>query len=182
MSLVGGEPYRETADVCVDVMESRDQEKGRTNMNVMIEKCEVTVPRRGQQQDRKRLKDEFRKEHPEAAADLESKPYYIDPDGPHGGDDMLTMHFEWIDMDVPNCPHWCWHSSLPVHHASMLQPFVCGPVRRYTEEEFSTCEFSYPLKASFALEMLQMSGLIPGDAVLANDTDLPRCCEEEQAA
>jgi hypothetical protein len=60
-------------------------------MNVLIQKCEVTVPRRVQQQERKSLKAEFRKENPEAAADFESQPWYGDPDGPAGGDEILIQ-------------------------------------------------------------------------------------------
>lgn len=149
-------------------------------MKLLIERCEVTVPRRGQQEERKRLQEEFRKTNPKTAADLESQPWYVDPEGPFGGDDRLTIHFEW--MAEPNDSVRCWQSFFPIRHASALQPFVCGPVRHHTKEEFPGCEFSYPLKASFALELLQMLGVLPEDAVLANDSDLPACCEEEEAA
>jgi hypothetical protein len=149
-------------------------------MRVLVERCEVTVPRRGQQQERKRLQHEFRRENPQAAAEFESQPWYVDPDDPGGGDNMLTIHYEWIVE--PDDSLMCLQSFLPVHHASLLHPYVCGPVRRYTEDEFPTCEFSYPLKASFALQMLQVFGIVPQDAVLANDSDLPVSCEEETAA
>ena len=149
-------------------------------MNVLIEKCEVTVPRRGQQQERKRLQEEFRKTHPEIEADLESQPWYVDPDGPYGGDDCLTIHYEW--MAEPNNSVRCCQSYLPLYLSDALRAVACGPVKRYTKKEFSTCEYSFPLTASFALSMLQHFGNLPPDAELVNETDVPVCCEKEEAA
>ncbi|HEY3443592.1 MAG TPA: hypothetical protein VGK29_22735 [Paludibaculum sp.] len=147
---------------------------------ILIEKCEASVPRRGQQQERKRLQDEFRNSHPEAAVALEGQPFYVDPDGPYGSDDWLRIEFEWIEE--PNFAVQCGHSFFPLHLSGMLQMFACGPVKRYSKEDFPTCEFSYPLTASFALALLQQIGILPPDAVLANETDVPVCCEEDQAA
>ena len=151
-------------------------------MKVLIERSEVAVPRRGQQAERKRLQEEFRKSHPEKAADLESQPWYIDPEGPYGGDDWLTVHYEWIDMGAPNCSTKCSQSFVPLYLSETLREFACGPVKRHTRAEWPTCEYSYPLSASSALAMLQQFGLLPEEAVLANDTDRPVCCEEEEAA
>lgn len=149
-------------------------------MKVVIVKCQATVPRCGQQEMRRRLKEEFRKEDPKAAAEIESKPSYTDPDGPYGGDDYLRIEYEWIVE--PNESGWCVHSFTPLHLSWILEMFACGPVRRYTVEEFPTCEYSYPLTASFALALLQQGGILPADAVLANETDVPLCCAEDEAA
>jgi hypothetical protein len=58
---------------------------------ILNKKCEVNVPRRGQQRERKRLKERFRRQVSEAAADFESQPWYVDPDGPAGGDEILIQ-------------------------------------------------------------------------------------------
>jgi hypothetical protein len=147
-------------------------------MKILIEKCEVTVPRRGQQQERSFLQEEFRQQNPEAATDFESQPWYVDPDGPAGADDVLTIRYEWsVDGHTE-----CWQSFFPLQHAVALRQFVCGPVVHCREDEAPTIEYSYPLTASFALAMLQRNDILPMDAVLANQTDLPVCCEEQREA
>jgi hypothetical protein len=148
-------------------------------MKVLIERCEVTVPRRGQQEKRKRLQERCRKADAEAAADWESQPWYIDPDGPYGGDDTLTIHYEW---SVPNGGIKCSQSFVPLHLAGLLREFSCGPVERHTKAEDPICEYTFPLTASFAISTLQHHGILPPDVEMANETDIPVCCEEADAA
>jgi hypothetical protein len=150
-------------------------------MAVLINRCEVTVPRRGQQQERKHLKDEFRKQNPEGAADLESQPWYVDPDGPYGGDDMLTIPYEWIDMGVPNCSRHCRYSLMPISVTNLLQQFACGPVSGIRKRNSSRS--STAIRSPHHLSHdAQGVGVLPADALLVNETDLPVCCVDDQEA
>src|SRR5260370_34939681 len=112
-------------------------------MKALIEKGEETVPRRGQQQDRKRLKRDFRKKNPSVAADFECQPRYVDPDSPYADDDCLTIHYEY--MLEPSDIMMGSQSFLPIVLSCKLQEHACGQVNGDSQEEFSPSESSHPL-------------------------------------
>jgi hypothetical protein len=118
---------------------------------------------------RKQLQDKLRQNNPELSAELESQPWYVDPDGPWGGDDWLTVNYEWIDeSDII----MCWQSYVHIETAQELKEAACGPVERYTVDE-GCIEYSFPIKASYAFRVLQVFGHLPDDAVLMNSPDVP---------
>src|SRR5260370_7382615 len=104
-------------------------------MKALIEKGEETVPRRGQQQDRKRLKRDFRKKNPSVAADFECQPWYVDPDSPYADDDCLTIHYEY--MVEPSDIMMCSQSFLPIVLSWNLQDHTCAPVNPYSQQKSS---------------------------------------------
>jgi hypothetical protein len=66
---------------------------------IWIEHAEGLVPRKGTNEERRRLRDELRRSNPDQADLLESMPGYDDPDAPHAGDEYAIFNWDWLGED-----------------------------------------------------------------------------------
>ena len=121
------------------------------------------VPKRGTQEERRRLRDKLRQENPKLTAETEAQPWYVDPDGELGSDDYAVWNIEWnTDAD---------HRTLGTHRhlkTEYLPHFIersIGPVEQGDGDQ--RWEYSYHIRASFALQVLKIDGHVPADATLA---------------
>jgi len=117
---------------------------------------------------RQRLKAETRLKNPEAAADLESQPWYVDPDGQWGGDDWLTIWFRW-SYDGQCCTEAKYH--VHIKDSAELLGMSCGPIQLHDDD--GCVAFSFPLSASYAFGMLVGLDHVHEDAELVNSPDVP---------
>ncbi len=149
---------------------------------VCIESATCLIPRRGTQEERRRLRDEFRHSHPEEAADLEKQPFYLDPDSSYASDDWAVCEWEW--STETNQQLTCTRTFIHISEVPKLKPVTLGPVIVHEADEW--CEFSFNFKASYAVAVLKSRGHIPADSVSWNENDAPMDFDtealEEEAA
>jgi hypothetical protein len=147
---------------------------------IWIESAECLVPRKGTQEDRRTLKQEFRKSHPVEAADLEAQPWYTDPDGPHGGDDIAQFNWEWMGEDQNVM---CWRTFVPVAKLPLIKKQTLGRVCQHAIDGIDSgdwIDFSFHLKAPYAFDVLRDAGMIPADSVLMNQGEQPLSYDDEE--
>lgn len=145
---------------------------------IWIERAECIVPRKGAQQQRRKLQEDLRKSHPAVAADLEAQPWYENPDGPFGGDHLAKFDWEWMGADQVG---WGWASYLPIAKLPLIEEHILGEVQQPSDDE-NWLEFSFYLKASYAFSVLKAVGKIPPDSILMNCDERPLSYGEEVEA
>ena len=132
------------------------------------------VPKRGRQENRRRLRDELRETRPEIAAKTEAKPWYEDPDGPCGSDDFAIFDWSWL-VEPDNTEHG-WRSHVHISELPFLKSQMVGTLRRHSVSGVDNedwIDYSFDLKTSYALSVLISKGLVPSDSILANDDARP---------
>ena len=131
------------------------------------------------QEKRHTLKNELRKSNPSLAAEVESWPWYLDPEGPYGSDDFAQFEWEWTGEDQKMKG---WNSYLPLDVLPEMKEVALGGVRRHSLDGMETdgCDYSFNLKASYAVAVLKNAGMIPADSVLMNENDQPLSYDEEE--
>ena len=147
---------------------------------IWIEKAVCSVPKEGTQEERRRLKNELQKSNLSLAVEIESWPWYLDPDGPYGSDDFAQFQWEWMGEDqiLQVC-----ESYLPLSVLSELKEMTLGEVRQHSLVGADTdgcSDYSFNLKASYAIAVLKDSWMIPADSVLMNETDQPLSYDEQE--
>jgi hypothetical protein len=149
---------------------------GENMARIWIEEAECSVPRRGTQHERRKLHQELLQTHPAFAADLHSQPWYTNPDGKFGGDDMTI--FDWTFVGEDQLLRG-WRSYVPVDKLYLLKGVTLGEPRQHSIEEGGCAEYSFTVKASYALAVLKSAEIIPKDSVLGNDDEKPLSCDED---
>ena len=144
-----------------------------TTTKVWILEAECLVPKRGTQQQLLKQQEALRQSDPQLAAELQAHPSCVKPDGPHGGDEWAIFNWQWSEED--QAPY-CWRSYLPLSELPRFKEQSLGEVSRYSisgvnDDEW--IEFSFHVKASYALSVLKEAEMIPADSVLMNEDEWP---------
>ncbi len=158
---------------------------------IVIEKAVCMIPRRGRQAHIRRQREEFRKEHPELAAEADTWPWMEDPDHPDTSDDNAVFYWTWTVIEDENDndgEDFNWRSYLPL---SLLERagehgfyIAAGPVKLRSiagvEDDGKYIDYSFPVKASYAVEVLRHAKQIADvEYEILNEDDMPRQALEE---
>jgi hypothetical protein len=160
--------------------DQRPEGHKRETPNIWIERAECLVPRRGTQQKNIELRDELRQSDPRLAADIESQPWYQQPDAYGAGDDWATLNWEWMGVDQILMG---WTSYLPVADLPLITEQTLGRVYQHSVEGVESdnwIDYSVNVKASYAFSVLRDAGMIPVDSILMNESEVPLSCDEEE--
>jgi hypothetical protein len=127
------------------------------------------------------IRDELRKSDPEAAAELESYPWYHDPDGPYAGDNFAQCSWEWSGEDQIIK---CWDSFVDLKYIALFKKYMLGKLTQHSTSGVANednMDYSFNLRASYALAVLRAKQIIPRDSKLMNEDDRPlRYCTGDE--
>jgi hypothetical protein len=141
---------------------------------IFIEEAECLVPKRGTQEQRRQIKERLFQENPAYAAQLEAIPGYQDPDDKFAGDEYATFNWSWFGENeiMRGFRTHVLLTDLPL----LKDTAISVPVQH---EPDSWIEYSFHVKASYALAVLISKHIVLGDSVLANDSDMPHSLQNE---
>lgn len=150
------------------IQPAESTKEGSKRSEIWIQTAECLVVKQGTQQIRRQDQEQFRLFDPMLAEKVESLLWYVDPDGPHGGDDQAIFDWSWIGDDNVLM---CSRTFLPVAELLFIKDQILGEVCRHAGDDW--INFSFDLKAPFAFEVLKQAGSIPADSILMNEDERP---------
>jgi len=142
---------------------------------IWIEEASCVVPYPGEQQERRRLRDELRKSNPAHAAMLERFPGYVDPDSEYASDEWAYFGWTWMGDD-----QIMWESCSFLHVSLLPTVQKYFAISKPIPREGRPGGYSFYVKASYALAVLEQLGKIPPGSVLMNKDEKPSSWAAEE--
>ena len=99
---------------------------------------------------------------------LEAIPGFTDPEGAHSGDEWLHINIEWMDRDSHS---WAAKMYMHIDKLGSLKSMMIGDIRCPDFAE-SNVDYSFSLKASYALALLIKHDKIPANSLLLNEDEV----------